>query len=419
MIISHNISAMMTNRQLGIQDKELGKAAERLSSGYKINRAADNASGLSISEKMRGQIRGLNRASQNIQDGISLIQVADAALNETHAVLHRARELAVKAANDINVDADRQAIQSEIDQLLNEVDRIAKDTNFNRDIYPLAGGKIQEVSGSTFLLDNNVTEITFTFKNIASDGLPQYYNGKEYQYGETATLICIDIYNPIIGRMDHELDGAASYNGSGEHMKPGLNAGHYYDGSYNLTMRDLKTDEEGRIYYTSKRDGNNYYFYRSNESSPTYQTTSTTSSGEYLMNPKFTASDIWIQMGANEDEDMVIDMVDATTAGIGLTSIDVSSNATAGAAITNIDAAIEKVSEFRSEFGARQNRLEHAKATADNTAENTQAAESRIRDTDMADEMVEYSKRNILRQSAQSMLAQTNQAPQGILKLLE
>ena len=270
MVVQHNLSAMNTNRQMGTVTDSLSKATEKLSSGYKINRAADDAAGLSISEKMRSQIRGLNRASDNAQDGISLIQVAEGALNESHSILQRMNELATQAANDTNTSVDRQAIASEINQLQSEIDRIQSTTQFN----------------SMNLLDGS-----FTGKNL--------------------------------------------------------------------------------------------------------------------------------QVGALANQNIGISIGQMNTACLGIDALSVSSFTQAGSAMTKIQAAIEKVSTQRSTLGALQNRLEHTINNLDTTSENTQSAESRIRDTDMAEEMVEYSKNNILSQAGQSMLAQANQQTQGVLSLLQ
>ena len=270
MVVQHNLSAMNTNRQMGVVTDALQKSTEKLSSGYKINRAGDDAAGLSISEKMRSQIRGLNKASDNAQDGISLIQVAEGALNEVHSILQRMNELATQAANDTNTSTDRTAIGDEIKQLNEELDRISSTTQFN----------------TRNLLDSK-------------------FSGK-------------------------------------------------------------------------------------------------------------------LQVGALANHTMDIKISIAVSAtGLGVSAISVSSNASAGAAMTSIQTAIEKVSTHRSRLGAIQNRLEHTINNLDTNAENTQAAESRIRDTDMADEMVKYSKNNILSQAGNSMLTQANQQTQGVLSLLQ
>jgi flagellin len=271
MIVQHNMAAANTNRQLGITNSNLAKKTEKLSSGYKINRAGDDAAGLSISEKMRGQIRGLEQASTNAQDGISLIQTAEGALNETHSILQRMRELTVQASNDTNVTADRTAIQEEVTQLENEITRIASQTEFNK---------------------------------------------------------------------------------------------------------------------------------------------------QKLLNG--TLSSVNLQVGANASQNIsfAISNMEASALGVNNISSTLSAYTTATASLSTIDTALENVSKQRSLMGAMQNRLEHTIANADNTAENLQAAESRIRDVDMAKEMVGYSKDSILQQAAQSMLAQANQATQGVLSLL-
>ncbi len=268
MVVQHNLTAMNSNRQLGITTSAQAKSAEKLSSGYRINRAGDDAAGLSISEKMRSQIRGLNKASDNAADGISLIQTAEGALNETHSILQRMNELATQAANDTNTSIDRKAIKAEIDQLTEEINRIQSTTQFN----------------TMNLLDG-------TFK------------------------------------------------------------------------------------------GN-------------------------------------LQIGALNGHTMKVSIGSMSAKKIGVSGLTVSSNATAGASMKKIQDAIEKVSDQRSKLGAIQNRLEHTIANLDTTSENTSAAESRIRDVDMADEMVSYSKNNILAQAGQSMLAQANQSTQGVLSIL-
>ena len=271
MVVQHNLSAMNTNRQMGVVTSSLQKSTEKLSSGYKINRAGDDAAGLSISEKMRSQIRGLNKASDNAQDGISLIQVAEGALNETHSILQRMNELATQAANDTNTATDRTAIDAEMKQLTSEIDRIRTTTQFN----------------TQNLLDGN-----FTKKNLQVGSLS----------GQTIQISIGDMSASSLG----------------------------------LAASDMKVD----------------------------------------------------------------------------------TNANAGKSMSLIQKAIDSVSTQRSTLGALQNRLEYTVNNLTTTNENLTAAESQIRDTDMATEMVEYSKNNILAQAGQSMLAQANQATQGVLSLL-
>ena len=275
MVVQHNLSAMNTSRQMGTVSSAMSKSTEKLSSGYKINRAADDAAGLSISEKMRNQIRGLNKASDNAQDGISLVQTAEGALNEVHSMLQRMSELAVQASNGTNATQDRTALDNEVQQLKTEIERVGTTTQFNK--------------------------------------------------------------------------------------------------------MDILT-------------------------------------GEFSSNNEKT-----LQVGANQDQVITI-AISALTSTVGSAldaTVKVGTTSAAQSSITIIQNSITNLSALRSKLGALQNRLEHTVANLDNISENTQSAESRIRDTDMAEEMVQYSKNNILQQAGQSMLAQANQANQGVLSLLQ
>jgi len=273
MVVQHNLQAMNTNRQLGITTGQQAKSTEKLSSGYKINRAGDDAAGLAISEKMRSQIRGLDKASKNAEDGISVVQTAEGALNEVHSILQRMNELATQAANDTNTTQDRSQLKLEIDQLASEIDRISSTTQFNT---------------------MNLLDGSFTSKNL--------------------------------------------------------------------------------------------------------------------------------QVGALQNQSIGISINKMSASGLSLgvsgSALKVSSFSSAGATMTLVQNAIDTVSTERAKLGAIQNRLEHTIANLDTTSENTSSAESRIRDTDMAREMVNYSKNNILAQAGQSMLAQANQSTQGVLSLL-
>ncbi len=269
MVVQHNMQAMNTNRQLGITTGQQAKSTEKLSSGYRVNRAADDAAGLAISEKMRSTIRGLDRASTNASDGISVVQTAEGALNEVHSILQRMNELATQAANDTNTSTDRSQIQLEIDQLTSEINRISSTTQFNT---------------------MNLLDGSFTGKNL--------------------------------------------------------------------------------------------------------------------------------QVGSLSGQKIELNISSMSASAIGVSGLKVSSFASAGSAMSKIQAAIDKVSTQRATLGAVQNRLEHTIANLDTTSENTSASESRIRDTDMAKEMVTYSKNNILAQAGQSMLAQANQSTQGVLSIL-
>ncbi len=269
MVVQHNLQAANTNRQLGITTGAQAKSTEKLSSGYRINRAGDDAAGLAISEKMRAQVRGLDKASTNAQDGISAIQTAEGALNETHSILQRMNELATQAANDTNTSTDRSQIQLEMDQLVSEIDRIQSTTQFNT---------------------QNLLDGSFTSKNL--------------------------------------------------------------------------------------------------------------------------------QVGALSGQSITLNISNMNASSLGVSGVTVSSFSAAGETMSKVQAAIDAVSTQRATLGAVQNRLEHTIANLDTTSENTSAAESRIRDTDMAKEMVSYSKNNILAQAGQSMLAQANQSNQGVLSLL-
>ena len=291
MVVQHNMTAMNANRQLGITTSAQAKSSEKLSSGYRINRAGDDAAGLTISEKMRSQIRGLNKASDNAQDGVSLIQVAEGALSETHSILQRMNELATQAANDTNTTADRNAIQSEINQLTSEIDRIQSTTQFNT---------------------MNLIDGSYTAKNLQVGSL-------------SGQAILVSIQN--------------------------MNATSLFGGTNSAVASVADVNTSNLKSYNTK--------------------------------------------------------------------LTVSSFDTAGSAMKSIQSAIALVSNQRSNLGAVQNRLEHTIANLDNISENTQSAESRIRDTDMAEEMVNYSKNNILAQAGQSMLAQANQSTQGVLSLLQ
>ncbi|MHB0861942.1 flagellin N-terminal helical domain-containing protein [Paenibacillus sp. SEL3] len=269
MIINHNIAAMNTHRQLNSNTTNTNKAIEKLSSGLRINRAGDDAAGLAISEKMRGQIRGLDMASKNAQDGISLIQTAEGALNETHSILQRVRELSVQSANDTNTDDDRKELQKEVDELTKEVTRISTDTEFN-------------------------------------------------------------------------------------------------------TKKLLNGDISSAVFH----------------------------------------------IGANTNQSISLAIGNMSATSLGINAVDIGTQSGANAAISTLDAAIKSVSSERAKLGANQNRLEHTINNLGTTSENLSAAESRVRDVDMAKEMMNQTKNNILAQASQAMLAQANQQPQAVLQLL-
>lgn len=644
MIIQHNLTAMNTNRSLGTVSKRLSKKTEKLSSGYKINRSADDAAGLSISEKMRSQIRGLNKASKNAQDGISFIQVAEGALGEVHNVLQRGRELAVQAANDTNTPEDRAAIKAELDSILKEVDRISRDTEFNTikvfdssnigdasevnpknsivtldgDVMPVKLNVLStewdslaasvdgvDVAGlkaySESLRDNYIPKILGNIQNTLFSGISpdasgleiglKYYdrndgtlayvssNGVGYELGINLkylennpsspgnVLVDSDLMTTIAHEMTHALmfdsvtngmlgsaggdkfpgwfvegvaqtvggamnylagmpDPTANPDGFKNWMKTFNNGGYnsyaqgYLASAYlgqvasgqsavsaaniasglNKLLKDVASGyslgqaisratggsvsdlsafersltKDGMVdfskeffaatgsgtgsiaspsglsgskdsltsgggsgnYFTLVVDGDSFINNNYGSVNPYGGGGATTTSGKdkngnspgdvelkwggKLAGSTAEASDILLlQVGALKGQTMELYKYSLSANELGIDSIDVSDNEKAGNAIDSFDTAIEKVSDMRSSYGALQNRLEHTMANLDTTSENTQAAESRIRDADMAQEMMEYAKDNILLQASQSMLAQANQSTQGVLSLLQ
>ena len=572
MIVQHNMLAMNANRNLGLITGSQGKSTERLSSGYRINRAADDAAGLSISEKMRGQIRGLNQASTNAQDGISLIQTAEGALNESHAILQRMRELSVQAANGSETDDDRDAIQNEITQLQDELTRIAETTEFNtmKLLDGTLGNKSAEsvgatVNGSTvatfsatkfttvdikaynlsafasgatvkdtFEIDGETFEIDWS-KGDAKDFLAKYgadFSSTNMTAGQTEAMAAdlekllndeaakagvkgtVSVKDSAAGVLDITSNnkgedssfgfvGTDATTVSGTLSTPAvtdsfgavlagtndINAAKTVDatmkinstiasgseftmtidgtevvvvttaaisegdtmkvtvgqletdiktaiGKYNTAMGYTSANEEyltdSDFTVTANKDGSFSVNY-AGENDITFSfgekvkdgVEGTTASKLGLVNKQSSSSSnskgMELQIGANEGQTMkfTINDMSADALGVAGNKIDISTQATAKVAMTTIDEAIKKVSEQRSKLGAVQNRLEHTISNLDTSAENLQSAESRIRDVDMAEEMVTYSKNNILQQAAQSMLAQANQSTQGVLALLQ
>ena len=402
MVIQHNMSAMNANRQLGLITGSLTKSTEKLSSGYKINRAADDAAGLSISEKMRKQIRGLDQASENIEDGISLCQIADGALNETVDILQRMRELAVQSANGTNSASDRQSIEMEITQLKSEIDRIAETTKFNDAVYPLnAPITYSEIGVSPQKLvqpfETTITIITDKSCN---------YDGKDYNAGDTITITGLAYYanSDAVSVYGGWWDGDSwSESSLLSILKP-------------LKISDLEAVEgrDGQIYYYIPHEitgggGHWYYFWTEWQDNQIIET-STRSSNESIS--------IHAGASASQTNKIPINIVNATCKGLGITDMTLVTEDSSTEALDLLDDAIAKASSYRSAFGVTQNHLEHAQKIDDNTSENTQAAESQIRDTDMASEMVRYTNTNILAQAGQSMLAQANQSRQGVLSLI-
>ena len=392
MVVQHNLTALNSNRQLGVITSSQSKSAEKLSSGFQINRAADDAAGLKISEKMRSQIRGLDRASTNAQDGISLIQTAEGALNEAHSILQRMNELAVQGANDTNQDIDRDAINEELSALTEELDRIAETTQFNKQ--ELLDGSFKDKKLHVGANANQSISISIGKMDAKTLGLRDI----SYTKG-TETLK----YNKI-----NYLGVEYTYN---TNLTAASNKSIFMD---DLRSYGVKQFESGMVHMDSTGK------YGLSDGTTTYSTmASANASGASVLGDNYAglASDAWADLLLNAK------VVGTTLGGFGsVISADVpkvDNYDMANATLNVVQNAINRVSTQRSALGALQNRLEHTVANLDNVAENTQAAESRIRDTDMASEMVEYSKNQILAQAGQAMLAQGNQATQGVLSLLQ
>ncbi len=416
MVVQHNLTAMNSNRMLGITAKTQAKATEKLSSGYKINRAADDAAGLSISEKMRKQIRGLTQASANAQDGISAVQTAEGALTEVHDMLQRMNELAVKAANGTNSKDDRDYIQAEVDQLVVEIDRVATTTKFN-ETYLLKGtdsdgkeGNLKFTAAATALTASGGTAPTFD-----SDGKTKIEGTAKASSATTENGI--GSYKPatvtVKGQVYTLVEDFAAASGTTKTVDDLLKAKN--TGSTPTFFKSV-ADMEAQIKKDFGADVKDVKIYYGNDSAKKLTAEITAFSD---LNK---ATDLSLHVGADSTKDnkinLSIEMMSAR--GLGVNGIKVYGDdfENATASIDTIKSAIQKVSEQRSALGAVQNRLEHTINNLDNVVENTTSAESAIRDTDMASQMVTYSNNNILAQAGQAMLAQANQSNQGVLSLL-
>ena len=458
MVVQHNMQAMNANRMLNVTTSAQSKSTEKLSSGYRINRAADDAAGLTISEKMRKQIRGLDQASTNAQDGVSSVQTAEGALTEVHSMLQRMNELATQAANGTNSkDSDRQAIQDEIDQLTTEIDRVSETTKFN-ETYLLKGdkGATKNVymnghdAGLKGTLTDSAKSATFVMDELKA-GNKVTIAGKEYSIGSTAAdakasyAKAADGDKVTIDGTEYTVVGATGTEDAGANkLKVTLLDAKVKDGSvvsYKTSKLTVMTDKdndgvddddssviskdiaEGKIVSeltAANNIGTVNHAATVAKATADGKTTYTISKGYATV-----ADTLSFNLHVGADADMTnkinvsIDSMDSASLGIkGLNIKDDSGNA-ATYAVDAISDAISKVSSQRSSLGAVQNRLEHTINNLDNVVENTTTAESRIRDTDMASEMVNYSKNNILAQAGQSMLAQANQSTQGVLSLLQ
>lgn len=484
MRIQHNIRAMNADRQLGMTEGILGRSAEKLSSGYKVNRAADDAAGLSISEKMRKQIRGLTQASANSEDGISMIQIADGALTEVHDMIDRCLELSVQASNGTNSISDRQKIQDEIDQIITEIDAIKERTKFNeiqvlkgigvyapdrvvRSLFPV--GSLpdwvecpsikyeNEVDGETVLFEEYIdgaggrhVAASMDFKEFSNDTKADLY-GKGFS---TTCCTCDKFY--CVEFTSGTGAQAPVISGNSFVFKLGIDdihsASDLVDAIIQLTTSNTgnpgNPDDHFTVLEKDAANPNKLWVYDNRT-----WATPTPSRGEglfaagvmYEMEKVIPGSheeplQVALQVGADTGNQMILKMATISSHALGIDNIDVRGGyiyerqvvrtskgeyrrltvqvSGADQAIRAFGNAKDKVSAERSRLGAYQNRLEHTVDNLNNVVENTTASESRIRDTDMAREMVLYANRNILLQSGQAMLAQANQSGQGILSLL-
>ena len=489
MVVQHNLTAMNSNRMLGLTTASQAKSTEKLSSGYKINRAADDAAGLSISEKMRKQIRGLTQASANAQDGISAVQTAEGALTEVHDMLQRMNELAVKSSNGTNSETDRSYIQSEIDQLVTEIDRVSETTKFN-ETYLLKGNadgksgatavtanvgantankitvslaankdvELGDYALGTVKLDTTVTPSSTTAISAASvdakgttelNAIMDKSNGSLVFKAAGAAAGTTAADNDAVLWNVYQSDGTTAVSGTTSYTTAQLKA-MGIGITYNTTAAGISTGDTltvkktmvtsveqtaklnaAGISVTNSADPEDYKNVA--VGSDFMVTVKNNAAGEatisaYDKDATAAALNLSLHVGADSTSDnkIALDIKTMSAKGLGLRTdsgaalkVDGKDSTNADAAIDTIAAAIQKVSTQRSALGAVQNRLEHTINNLDNVVENTTSAESAIRDTDMATEMVKYSNNNILAQAGQAMLAQANQSNQGVLSLLQ
>jgi flagellin len=397
MIINHNMNAMNAHRNMGMNNVSAGKSMEKLSSGLRINRAGDDAAGLSISEKMRSQIRGLDQGARNAQDGISMIQTAEGGLNETHSILQRMRELGVQAANDTNNDSDRDAINDELGQLKTEIDRISNTTAFNGK--QLLNGSLsvgQDTVASTVKVGAAFDTTTVVTKVDVSGAAA----GKQYDITYTAASDTLTITDSADATKTQSLILTAQVPADGAETTwnfDDLGIKITVAGAPTTNLDALGTDLNGENITTNGNGSANLLIGSNGGSNETLS----------VNFRKMDSSVLGTQNGGSTALDDALSTYSTTK-----------NKTNAEALVSAIDESIKDVSKQRSILGASQNRLEHTIANLQTSSENLTSAESRIRDVDMAKEMMNFSKNNILSQAAQAMLAQANQQPQGVLQLL-
>jgi len=457
MRINHNIASLNTYRQLSTNSANGQKSLEKLSSGLRINKAGDDAAGLAISEKMRGQIRGLDQAARNAQDGISLIQTAEGGLNETHSILQRMRELAVQSATDTNTDADRSEIQKEMTQLISEIDRIGNNTEFNTKKLLDGGSGVKmsatntSVSNLSGTADTASGTVALTAGNIALAAAATRTGGSNANLDLASADVNLAADSGIgIGGVNYNFTAA---NTTVQQALDAINADTATHGvvatwatgtgftftsagvgsSYGVNITTIGSGDfaHGQLVVANTRGTNATI--GGNELGGSYEAAANhirVTSGNYKGLESDLAADadvsiqisannsLKFQIGANTNQNLSVSINDMRATALSVDGVDASTRDGANSAITVIDNAIARVSTERSKLGALQNRLDHTINNLGATSENLTASESRVRDVDMAKEMMEFTKNNILSQAAQAMLAQANQQPQGVLQLL-
>lgn len=458
MRINHNIAALNTYRQLATNQTTTSKSLEKLSSGLRINRAGDDAAGLAISEKMRGQIRGLDTATNNASDGISLIKTAEGGLNETHSILQRMRELSVQSSNDTNTASDRAEMQKEIDQLKEEITRISTDTEFNtKKLLNGDMGKTYSISASTGL---SVPSYNITGENVitgsyimtmSAAGTDTFTVGTNTAATGFVAANITAAANSFYGGYSLAVTNLSGVGGTADFTLTGPDGtvttmtGQAADealviGGITFDFADAARDVDtnGTIAFDLTSNGINFALTAPVGGASSDPNAIAAYAGETLNVGGFefivktshgadgnsntlavTDKAISFQIGANAGQNTSLSINDMSATSLGVNSLDITTQTSANNAITTIDTAIGKVSSERSKIGGMQNRLEHTINNLGTTSENLSASESRIRDVDMAKEMMEFTKNNILSQAAQAMLAQANQQPQGVLQLLQ
>lgn len=438
MIIQHNLSMMNINRNLKINNSKRSSSSEKLSSGYRINRSADDAAGLSISEKMRAQIRGLDQADANLQDGLSLLQTADGAMQEVQDVLQRIRELSVEGSNDTYTPVDRSNIQEEINALIDHIDHISESTEFNQ-IKLLKGGDEKTIKHETTVGDNLPAGVVFSGSQLVLQSL-QIPGSPSPEQHAAATLDFSSMVPADISHLDgkgffstcctcdekYSIRFTTSPTPSTGSPNPIINVN-----ITGITTIDQLVDaiidqsSPNMTHYTrfmkNPSQPGQLILYDWRENQPPYNNSYGLVGSGYIETTvtKTGSSSITIQAGANTNQSINIDLPNTSAASLGIEGINVLNHNEAGYSIDQTDKAIEKLNEKRSHLGAIYNRMEHAASNVKNASENLTASESRIRDLDMAKEMVALSKVDILTQAGQSIMAQANNNAKNILSLLQ